>query len=68
MENEITHQKRCGIGERGKEGPCDSLTEKSSIAHMLYLLLVNKFICYFGFVKGGTLAECPERSSQEVNH
>ena len=34
MENEITHQKRCGIGERGKEGPCDSLTEINSIAHI----------------------------------
>ena len=30
MENEITHEKRCGIGERGKEGPCDSLTEINS--------------------------------------
>ena len=34
MENEITPQKRWVIGERGKEGPCDNLTEIVSIAHM----------------------------------
>ena len=34
MENEITPQKRCEIGERGKEGPCDNSTEIFTIAHM----------------------------------
>ena len=44
MENEITHQKRCGIGERGKEGPCDSLTEIDSITHMAIYIYMYLYI------------------------
>ena len=60
MENEIAPQKRCEIGERGKEGPCDNLTKIFSIAHMSFFL--SSLVLPLSGCHGMILSLCPRVS------